>query len=348
MQGFNTSHLNAPYMNVFFTLFSVAVVIAAGSAHAQRQELPTSGGGRTNLPTGTGFPTVFGPTQATEAAAPDYQQLVATGDYYFKQKRYGDAIDHYTKALAQRQEQYPKDQILRAKAQQAREEKETALRTEAERKAGVERIPQSEFVRRTLTDNHWAKAALVCDVTGSMGAHNDQVLTWLRDRLVANDSEVLRVVLFNDGDGRKDGTKELGAAGGLYSFVPTTYADAAEQVRVASRAGSGGDFPENNIEALLKAQTDCPTCENLVMIADNSAPRDIVLASQVTKPVQILVCGTPAALETAYLDLARMTKGSVHFNGKSYTGLDAYAEGATLKIDNTTYSVQDDRFVRMD
>jgi tetratricopeptide (TPR) repeat protein len=333
-------------MKVFFTFFSFAAVIAAGSANAQRQELPTSGGGRTNLPSGGHFPTVFIPTQATEATAPDYQQLVATGDYYFNQKRYGDAIDQYNKALAQRQEQYPKDQILRAKAQQAREEKATAMRTEAERKAGLERIPQSEFVSKTLTNHDWKNAALVCDVTGSMGTYNDQVLTWLRDRIVAGDSSVRRVVLFNDGDGRKDETKELGAAGGLYSFVPTTYAAAAEQVRIASRAGSGGDFPENNIEALLKAQADCPSCENLVMIADNSAPRDIELASQVTKPVQILVCGAPAALQTAYLDLARMTKGSVHFNGKSYTGLDTYAEGATLQIDNTTYTVQDDRFVR--
>lgn len=332
-------------MKALFALFSFAAVITAGYAQSPRQGLPPSGGRTTTSFPGTHFPTVFTPLQQA-AAAPDYQQLVATGDYYFNQKRYGEAIDHYTKALEQRQEQYPKDQILRAQAQQAREEKDKALRTEEEKKADAARIPQTEFIPSILTINDWKNAVLVCDVTGSMGKYNDQVMAWLKGHIAANDSAVRRIVLFNDGDGRKDNSKEIGATGGLYSFVPTTIEAAEEEVRIASRAGNGGDFPENNIEALLKAQADSPSCDHLIMIADNSSPRDIALASQVTKPVHILICGTSGALETAYLNLARMTKGSVHFNGKSYTGLDTYAEGATLKVDNTLYSVRDGVFVR--
>lgn len=335
-------------MKALLTLFALAAIITASHAQSPRQPLPSTGMGTgTSLPfpgIGTRVPVVFTPVQ--QPVAPDYQQLVATGDYYFNQKKYGDAIDQYDKALAQRQEQYPKDQILRAKALQAREEKDQALRTEEEKKADAARIPPSEFIPRTLTDNNWRNTALVCDVTGSMDTYNEQVLAWLKSHMEANDSAVRRIVLFNDGDGRKDNTKVIGATGGLYSFVPTTFVQAEDEVRFASKAGTGGDYPENNVEALLKAQADCPSCESLIMIADNSSPRDISLASQVLKPVHILICGKSGALETAYINLARMTKGSVHFNGKTYTGLDAYAEGAMLKVDNTTYTVQKGAFVR--
>lgn len=329
-------------MKAFFTLFSFTAVITASLAQNPRQGLPTPTTGRTTIPVPTThFPTVFNPSSTTTTSAPDYKQLVATGDYYLNQKRYDDAIDNYTKALAQQDDQYPKDQIQRAKAQQAHEKKELALRTEEERIADLNRIPQDVFVSRTLTDNNWKNAVLVCDVTGSMNKYNNQVLTWLKSRLETGDSSIRRVVLFNDNDNH-----DLDISRGLYSFQPTTYEDAVKRVRTAEKEGSGGDVNENNIQALLRAQTDSPSCESLIMIHDNNKPWDFELASQVTKPVHMLVCGPPAALEVAYLNLARMTKGTVHFNGKTYTGLDTYTEGMTLKVDNTTYKLQDNSFVR--
>lgn len=327
-------------MKALFTLFSLAAVVISGYAQTPRQNLPVPTTGRTNIPfPAVRFPTVFNPT--TETKAPDFKQLVATGDYYFNQKRYGDAIDNYTKALDLQEDQHSKDQLLRAEALQAKEEKEKALRTEEERKAEATRIPQAEFVSRTLTDNTWKNAALVCDVTGSVDKYNDQVLAWLKPRLAAGDSSIQHVVLFNDNDNH-----DLNVPRGLYSFKPTTYEDAVQRVRTAEKEGSGGDVQENNIQALLRAQQDAPMCESLIMINDNNEPWDFSLASQVTKPVHMLVCGPPAALEAAFLNLARMTKGSVHFNGRSYTGLDAYTEGEQLKVDNTMYVVRDGKFVR--
>ena len=329
-------------MKALFTLFSLVAVITTSFAQNPRQGLPTPTTGRTTIPFPTvHFPTVFNPSPTTTNTPPDYKQLVATGDYYLNQKRYDDAIDNYTKALAQRDDQYPKDQIQRAKAQQAHEEKELALRTEEERKADSSRIPQAEFVSRILTDNKWKNAALVCDVTGSMSLYNTQVLLWLKSRLETGDSSIRRVVLFNDNDNH-----DLDISRGLYSFQPTTFGDAEKRVRTAEKEGSGGDVNENNIQALLRAQADCPSCESLIMIHDNNRPWDFELASQVTKPVHMLVCGPPAALDVAYLNLARMTKGTVHFNGKTYTGLDTYTEGMTLKVDNTTYMVQGNGFTR--
>ncbi|MES2557297.1 MAG: hypothetical protein V4604_14175 [Bacteroidota bacterium] len=327
-------------MKALFTLFSLMAVIASGYAQSPREGLPTPTAGRTNLPfPSVRIPTVFNPT--AEAKAPDYNQLIATGDYYFNQKRYGDAIDNYTKALELREDPHAKDQILRAQALQAREEKEKALRTEEDRKAEAARIPQAEFISRTLTDNRWKKAALVCDVTGSMDKYNDQTLAWLKPRIEAGDSSIRGVVLFNDNEDH-----EINLLRGTHSFAPTTYEEATQRFSTARKESHGFDVNENNIQGLLRAQQDYPSCENLIMINDNNEPWDFALASQVTKPVHVIICGPPAALEAAFLNLARSTKGSVHFNGRAYNELDTYTEGATLKVDNTMYVVQEGKFVR--
>ncbi|ASS48021.1 MAG: hypothetical protein A3D31_00980 [Candidatus Fluviicola riflensis] len=326
-------------MKALFTFFTLAI-ITSGYAQNPREGLPVPTTGRTNIPfPSVRIPTVFNPT--SEAKAPDFNQLIATGDYYFNQKRYSDAIDNYTKALDQRADQHAKDQILRAEALQAREEKEKALRTEEERKAEATRIPQAEFISRTLTDNPWRNAAFVCDVTGSMDKYNDQTLAWLKPRIEAGDSSIQGVVLFNDNEDH-----EINMLRGTHSFVPTTYEEATQRFRDARKESHGYDVNENNIQGLLRAQQDYPSCENLIMINDNNEPWDFSLASQVTKPVHVIICGPPAALEAAFLNLARMTKGSVHFNGRSYKDLDTYTEGTTLKVNNTTYVVRDGKFVR--
>ncbi len=328
-------------MKALFTFFAIAAVITSASAQNPREGLPLPATGRTNIPfPAVRFPTVFNP--GPEAKAPDFKQLVATGDYYFNQKRYNDAIDHYNRALELQADQHAKDQLLRAQALKAHEEKEMAILLEEERKANAVRIPQSEFVSKTLTNNAWKKAVLVCDVTGSMDKYNDQTLVWLKPRIEAGDSSIRGVVLFNDNEDH-----EINMLRGTHSFKPATYEEAAERFKSARKESNGYDVNENNIQGLLRAQADYPSAENLIMIHDNNEPWDFSLASQVTKPVHMLVCGPSAALEVSFLNLARMTKGSVHFNGLSYTNLDAYTEGQTLKVDNTMYVVRDGKFERM-
>lgn len=205
--------------------------------------------------------------------------------------------------------------------------------------------PQGRIVSETLEKNNWKQAALVCDVTGSMAPYNAQVLLWVKNRLAKKDTSVARIVLFNDGDGKKNMSKRTGSTGGLYSFKPTTIAAFTDQMTTAMKAGDGGDLPENNVEALLKAQTDCPTCENLVMIADNFAtPRDLSLAGAITKPVQIIVCGNSPVLNDVWLNLARLTKGSVTFANRLYANLHTYEEGATLQVGKQIFVVRKGKF----
>jgi len=210
----------------------------------------------------------------------------------------------------------------------------------------VKLTPQSKFVSETLAKNNWKNAALVCDVTASMAPYSAQLLSWLKNQFTAKDTAVVRYVFFNDGNNRKDISKRTGTTGGLYSFRPASFDDVLDQLGSAMRAGTGGDLPENNVEALLKAEADCPYCESLIMIADNYAtPRDLSLAVQLTKPVNIIVCGASPALNEAYLNLARTTKGTLHFNNKSYGNLHTYEEGSTLQVGKEVFFVKGGKFV---
>lgn len=334
-------------MKTFYT-FSIALLVSGFSL----AQLPRE----TKPPTTTSFPSGSVPTfrfpvglvqQHEEATAPDYDQLVATADYLFYQKRYADAIINYEKAQSQRTEVYTHDQIIRAKALQAREEKEKALEAELFREREAQRIPQKQFVKRTMTENNWKKMAVVCDVTGSMNDYNDQLVEWMQARLLDRDTTIQRVVLFNDNDNRVKKITNPATASGLYSFVPESGEQVKEEIRIARKESSGGDVQENNITALLRAQMDCPSCESLVMINDNNEPWDFSEASKVTKPVHILICGPSAALEESFLNLARSTKGSVHFNGLSYTHLADYKEGDLLQVEHTNYVVQEGKFRRV-
>lgn len=302
-------------------------------------------------PSGSSVPVLRFPVglvqQHHEATVPDYDQLIATADYLFYQKRYPDAITAYEKARTQRDEQYTYDQLIRAKALQAREEKEKAFEAELFKEREAQRIPQKQFIQRTLTQNNWQKIAVVCDVTGSMNDYNNQLVEWIEVRLLSRDTNILRVVLFNDNDNRSKNITDPGVASGLYSFVPESGEQIKAEIRTAQKESSGGDVQENNITALLRAQMDCPSCESLVMINDNNEPWDISEASKVTKPVHIIVCGPYAALEASFLNLARSTKGSVHFNGLNYMNLADYKEGETLQVERTNYVLQGGKFRRL-
>lgn len=73
--------------------------------------------------------------------------------------------------------------------------------------------------------------------------------------------------------------------------------------------GSGGDIPENNIEALLAGDKLCSSCDSIIMIVDNWAPiKDISLLTGWHKPVKVVVCGVFDKINPDYLKLARDTK----------------------------------------
>ena len=112
------------------------------------------------------------------------------------------------------------------------------------------------------------------------------------------------------------------------------------------KKGGGGDAPENDVEALLHSEKTFPGMVFHVLIADNWAPvKDIKIASRINKPVRIVLCGVvDDALNTDYLDLARVTKGSVHVLENDLFNLAAMHEGEVLKIGKKEYKIVDGHF----
>lgn len=215
--------------------------------------------------------------------------------------------------------------------------------------AGIKPTPQSKMVSSTLQKNDWKNTVLVCDVTASMAPYSAQVLEYIKTEFKMRDTTLTRFVFFNDGDGRKDNTKKAGNVGGIYTTHATTLDEVLKVMGEAMRKGDGGDLEENNIEALVQAETFCPTCTSTTLIADNLAsPRDLALVAQLTKPVHVIVCGNGPVLNEDYMNLVRMTKGSLHFQGRDYTNLHTFEEGATVQVGKETFVVKKGKYVRKD
>lgn len=208
----------------------------------------------------------------------------------------------------------------------------------------INRIPDTSILK-ILDRTQWQKASIVVDVTGSMYKYTAQVLLWIKSNPIG--SLAKNFVFFNDGDNKPDKDKILGNTGGIYSRRCNSYAEIEGLMKATMLKGGGGDFPENNIEALLKAEKDFPEMEYQVMVADNWAPiKDKVLWQHLTKPVRIVVCGaTEFNVHIDYLNLARKTNGSVHLMESDLYNLAGLKEGEILKVGKNTFIVKNGMFV---
>ncbi len=205
----------------------------------------------------------------------------------------------------------------------------------------------SQQIGGMLEKINYEKTILVCDVTGSMAPYNVQVMKFLEKKYTAKDTLVRQIVYFNDGNNRPDKTKKIGQVGGIYTTEPANLEQAVNQLVLAMEAGSGGDLEENVIEALLVAQTACPDCQSLTLIADNTAnPRDMSLLGKVTKPVQLIMCAASNVLNESYLNIAYKTNGTLYFNGKKISNLQAFEEGATVQVGLITYVLKNGKFIK--
>lgn len=208
----------------------------------------------------------------------------------------------------------------------------------------ISRIPDTSIL--TIFDRtKWEKATIVGDVTGSMYKYTAQLLLWVKTNPIGSLSK--NFVFFNDGDNMPDKDKKIGSTGGIYYKSCTTYAEVEALMRATMLKGGGGDFPENNIEALIKGEKAFPASEFQVMIADNwAAIKDKVLWNQLTKPVRIVVCGANIYnVNIDYLNLARITNGSVHLMESDVYNLNKLKEGDLLKVGKNTFKVKNGIFV---
>ena len=200
-------------------------------------------------------------------------------------------------------------------------------------------------ILKILDRTKWEKTTIVGDVTGSMYKYTAQLLLWVKTNPIGALSK--NFVFFNDGDNMPDKDKKLGNTGGIYYKACNTYAEVENLLKATMLKGAGGDYPENNIEALLKAEKAFPATEFQVMIADNwAAIKDKVLWQHLTKPVRIVVCGaTEFNVNIDYLNLARKTKGSVHLMESDLYNLSGLKEGEILKVGKNSFIVENGMFV---
>lgn len=192
----------------------------------------------------------------------------------------------------------------------------------------------------------WKNILLVEDVTGSMLPYVAELLVW--NALTSNAQKVKHIVLFNDGDSKSTNEKVIGKTGGIY-HVNSRKIEVLEETMVrAMAAGNGGDTPENDIEAIIEGLKACPSCEEVVLVADNNAtPRDLELLSEVNKPVRVILCGVKYGVNPAHLYIAWKTKGSLHTLDRDINELAAMQEGDVIKVMDIPFRIKDGKFIRL-
>ncbi len=205
-------------------------------------------------------------------------------------------------------------------------------------------LPDSTLFK-ILARNTWRNFTVVEDVTVSMYPYSAQLLLWLRMHSV--DSVSNSYVFFNDGNDMPDAEKKTGATGGIYLKNCSSFEQVKKLIKETMANGSGGDRAENDIEALLEGEKEFPEKDFQVLIADNKAPiKDKALYSKLKKPVRVIVCGADDYnLNVDYLNLARITKGSVHLVQQDILELAALREGEVITIGKKGFRIEAGFFV---
>jgi hypothetical protein len=206
----------------------------------------------------------------------------------------------------------------------------------------------------------YSRFNIVSDVTKGMVLPNVELFIWSNQE--SHFKTFFNGSFYNDGDKRADTDKPIGTTGGIYTskgyrfIYESKYAKTTAFDRLlgtacrAINSGNGGEIAtENAIEALLKAEDTCKVCDATVLIADNRSPiRDMVLAKQLKTPIRIIaVYATKekGLVNTDYLDLAYMTKGSVHTRTADYPNIATMKNAETLQIMDYTYMLKNGKFV---
>ncbi|MFT3908662.1 MAG: hypothetical protein QM737_04505 [Ferruginibacter sp.] len=205
--------------------------------------------------------------------------------------------------------------------------------------------PPDSTLLKIFARTNWKHFTVVGDVTVSMYPYSAQLLLWLKLHTV--DSVTNSFVFFNDGNEKPDDEKIIGNTGGVYFKDCNSFEQVKKLMRETMLKGSGGDRPENNIEALLVGEREFPGNDFQVLIADNMADiKDKSLTKKLTKPVRIILCGANAYnINLDYLNLAKQTNGSVHLVEKDIYDLANLHDGEILKIGNKDYKIEKGAFI---
>lgn len=168
-------------------------------------------------------------------------------------------------------------------------------------------------VIEVLNRNDWENAMVVADWTGSMYRYGAHVLLW--HSLHYRKSKIGSITLFNDGNMTRNPDKVVGNTGGIYHAEANKLKGIMDLYRFVMLRGSGGDLPENDLEAVIAGLERFPDHGDVVLVADNRAcVRDIALLDSIDVPVHVILCGIgrKKAINPQYLQIAAATGGSVH------------------------------------
>ncbi len=206
--------------------------------------------------------------------------------------------------------------------------------------------PHDSLILKVFDRNpNMKKDVIISDFTGSMSPYYLELLAWFCLQELKTESSF---TFFNDGDGKSDDLKLIGNTGGIHQFKSKNLDTIVKYVAETIGLGSGGDCPENDIEAILKAIEKNPNCGEVILIADNwSDMRDYNLRGRVLKPVHVILCGTNHGINLQYLNLALETKGSIHTMNEDLNKLFEMKEGATFTLNKETYVVRGHRIEKL-
>lgn len=200
-------------------------------------------------------------------------------------------------------------------------------------------IEDIDVYDRLRNRNFKGKWAFVTDVTGSMAPYTGQVMALLQNR--PNLATDHYYSFFNDGNGAPEILKRIGNSGGVYTVKTSQFDSIYHTMKRAMLAGSGGDLPENNIEAILRTIKQWPDTDSILMVADALAPiKDIKLINYVNKPVHILLCGDISNIITIdYVYLAKASYGSIITNEGIIDNLHKVKVGQTIEVGDVSYKL---------
>ena len=201
----------------------------------------------------------------------------------------------------------------------------------------------SSVVFNVLKRNkEWKNKLIVADLTGSMYPYAQQISTWLKLHFL-KDTTSQHFVFFNDGDNKKDEDKKIGATGGVYHCKAKTVDELIATMELTIKKGTGGDAPENPVEAIIYGINKSGKVDDVILIADNWAKaRDIKLVSRIKVPVHVVLCGVFEGMEINedYLNIAYKTHGSVHTIEQDITDLMKQSTGKKFNINGVDYIIK--------
>ena len=192
----------------------------------------------------------------------------------------------------------------------------------------------------------WKKMLIITDCSGSMMPYGAEVFLW--HMLKYNKKNVNQFAFFNDGE---TGSTEIGNAGGIHMIKIKDHRKIGSSLNYVNSIGTKNfDSPENDLEAVIYAMDRAYNYDEVILIADNnSAIRDFKLVKQIKHPIRIVLCGLDMEnnIHPDYLELAFLTKGSIHTVEKDIENFMRNDQGKIIPIYDKKYQIIGDELVNV-